>query len=75
MDSLLGDFVRWLKNENLWKSTVIIVMGDHGQADTGWHPPYESGSYTTQMVVAGTGIKHGAEYDYAEIIDVAPTIA
>jgi len=75
VDSLLGNFIRWLKDEDLWKSTVLIVMGDHGQADSGWHPPYEHESYVTQMVIAGAGIKQGVNYDYAEIIDVAPTIA
>jgi len=74
-DKVLGEFVQWLKDEGLWESTVLIVMGDHGQADGGWHEPYLPGSNTTQMVVAGKGIRKGVTYDYAEIIDVVPTIA
>lgn len=74
-DQVLGEFVAWLKEQGLWESTVLIVMGDHGQADEGWHEPYSPGSRTTQMVVAGKDIKQGVVYDYAEIIDVVPTIA
>lgn len=74
-DKMLGEFVQWLKDEGLWESTVLIVMGDHGQADEGWHEPYAPGSNTTQMVVAGKDIRKGITYDYAEIIDVVPTIA
>jgi hypothetical protein len=75
IDSLLGAFVQWLKDENLWDGTVLMVMGDHGQADGGWHPPYEPGGNVTQLLVAGKGIRQGMTIPYAEIIDVAPTIA
>ncbi len=75
VDGLLGDFVQWLKNNGLWDGTVLMVMGDHGQNEAGGHPPYEPGGNVTQLLVAGGGIKKGVEYDYAEIIDVAPTIA
>jgi len=75
VDELVGDFVRWLKNNGRWNNTVLFVMGDHGQADCGGHPPYEEGSDITQLIVAGAGIKRGITYDYAEIIDIASTIA
>ncbi len=75
VDSLLGAFVQWLKDENLWEGTVLMVMGDHGQADDGWHPPYEPGGNVTQLLVVGKDIQPGLTVPYAEIIDVAPTIA
>ena len=75
VDQLLADFVHWLKSENFWNNTILIVMGDHGQAKEGGHPPYEHNSYTTQMLIAGKNIKRGITYPYAEIIDVAPTIS
>ena len=74
-DKMLGEFVQWLKEEGLWENTVLIVMGDHGQADEGWHAPYSPGGNITQMLIAGKNIRKGVVYDYAEIIDVAPTIA
>ncbi|MBC7914200.1 MAG: alkaline phosphatase family protein [Pyrinomonadaceae bacterium] len=75
VDKLLGDFVDWLKTESLWDETVLFVMGDHGQCDTGGHGTYEPGGYTTQLVIAGNHIRKGINYKYAEMIDIAPTIA
>ncbi|MBC8032728.1 MAG: sulfatase-like hydrolase/transferase [Chitinophagaceae bacterium] len=75
VDGLLGDFVDWLKSEALWEDTVLVVMGDHGQCDTGGHSTYQPGGYTTQLLIAGKNIRKGISYRYAEIIDIAPTIA
>jgi len=74
-DSLLGDFAGWLESEGLMDGTVMMVMGDHGQVDEGTHPPYRAASNRTPLLIFGQGIKQGAEFDYAEVIDVAPTIA
>jgi len=74
-DSLLGDFVNWLKETGRWDETVLIVMGDHGQWDQGTHPPYAPKSNMTPFLIVGKGIKEGQEYDAAEILDLAPTIA
>lgn len=74
-DSLLGEFVDWLKATDRWDDTVLMVMGDHGQADYGSHPAYEIKSSMTPFVIAGKGIKQGKRFDAAEIIDLVPTIA
>ena len=50
-------------------------MGDHGQAKTGGHPPYEEGGPITPLLIFGRGIKKGKVFDYAEMMDIAPTIA
>lgn len=52
-----------------------MIIGDHGQNDEGWHDPYGPSSTKTPMIVFGKGIKRGKKFDYAEIIDLAPTIA
>lgn len=75
-DRELGRFVGWLREQGLWESTLLMVVGDHGQAPTGWHPPYLHGGNVTELVVAGIdGVDRGARYDYAELIDLVPTIA
>ena len=74
-DRLLGELVKYLEDTDRMAKTVIIVMGDHGQAKKGGHPPYEQGSSATPMLIFGQGIKKGKVFDYAEMIDVAPTIA
>ena len=75
VDSLLTEFVGWLKAEDLWSTTVLMVMGDHGQGKSGGHPPFETGSYKTQLIIAGAAIRKNVSFPYAEITDIAPTIA
>jgi hypothetical protein len=74
-DRLLSEFVQWLKSTGRLERTVVIVTSDHGQADSGGHPPYAPGSSTTPMLIFGQGIKEGCTFEYAEIIDIVPTIA
>ncbi len=44
-DWALGEWVRRLKEEDLWKDTILFVLGDHGQA-FGEHDPH-FGSHRT----------------------------
>jgi poly(3-hydroxybutyrate) depolymerase len=74
-DGLLGELVKYLEDSGRMERSVIIVMGDHGQARGGGHPPYAEGSSITPMLIFGQGIKKGRVFDYAEMTDVAPTIA
>lgn len=74
-DEQLGRFVSWLKAEGLWEGTVLMVCGDHGQADEGWHEPYSPTANVTPLLVAGAGVSGPRNYEYCEIIDIAPTIA
>ena len=74
-DGQLGRFVDWLKAEDLWDGTLLIICGDHGQANEGWHEPYSPPSNKTPLLIVGAGVDAPAEYEYCEIIDLAPTIA
>ena len=74
-DLQLGRFVDWLKEQNLWEGTVLLIFGDHGQADEGWHEPYSPPSSITPLIVSGQGVASGRTLDYSEIIDIVPTIA
>jgi hypothetical protein len=74
-DSLLGIFIAGLKKQGVLEKTVILVMGDHGQADTGWHPLEVTNSSITTIVLWGAGIKQGVRIPYAEQVDVVPTIS
>ncbi len=73
-DRLLGEFVAWLEATGRMEKTVMIVTSDNGQTVTGGHPPYAAGSSTVSMLIFGAGIKKGCIFDYAEIIDIVPTI-
>jgi hypothetical protein len=74
-DTLVNEFVHWLKEKGLWEETVLIICGDHGQADRGGHAAYEPLGDKTSLIIAGKGIKKGVTFPYAEMADLAPTIA
>jgi len=73
-DRLIGDFISRLRETEVLEKTALIIVGDHGQADSGWHPLEIADSAVTTMVLWGAGIKPGAVLEYAELIDVAPTV-
>lgn len=80
-DEALGDLVKGLEERRLLEETVIVVIGDHGEA-FGQH----TGNYAHTLhiyeenirvpfVVAIPGIKQGLRFDRrASLLDVAPTI-
>ena len=74
-DSLLGVFIKGLKQLGVLEKTVFLVMGDHGQADAGWHPVETINSSITTVVLWGAGIKKGVRIPYSEQIDIVPTIS
>lgn len=73
-DGLLEEFIGAVRGVGILEKTAFVIVGDHGQADTGWHPLEIPESSVTTMVLWGAGIKTGVRLDYAELIDVAPTI-
>ena len=73
-DNLVGEFINGLEKLGVLDKTVLIVMGDHGQNDTGWHPHEFLDSSITTIVLWGAGIKKGVKLPYSEQIDVVPTI-
>ena len=74
-DEQLGRFVDWLKSENLWDGTLLMICGDHGQANEGWHEPYSAASNVTPLLLVGAGVRRTVSFKYCEILDIAPTIA
>ena len=73
-DVYLGQFIAELKKEGIWDKTVIFLTGDHGQTDSGGHPLDASEAWPMPLVIAGPGIKKDQKFEYAESIDVVPTI-
>lgn len=74
-DGQLGRFVDWLKAEDLWDGTLLLICGDHGQADEGWHEPYSPTANVTPLLLVGAGVNQPKTFEYCEIFDIAPTIA
>jgi len=73
-DSLLGVFIEGLRRQGILDKTTLIILGDHGQDDGGWHPLELPDGAITSFVLWGSGIRPGLRVPYAELIDVVPTI-
>ena len=56
-DKLLGELVKYLEDTGRMDKSVIIVMGDHGQAKGGGHPPYERAAVLHRCLYLGRGLK------------------
>ncbi len=74
-DGQLGRFVEWLKSEKMWDATLMMICGDHGQADEGWHEPYTPAANVTPLLIVGAGVSAPRTFEYCEIFDIATTIA
>ena len=74
-DTYLGEFVTFLKAQNLWDSTLLIVSSDHGQSSHGWHPMFDEDGWKTPLLFVGPGIAKGRKLKAFEHLDLAPTIA
>lgn len=55
--------------------SAVIVVADHGHTDRGGHGGVEPEVVDVPLIMAGAGIKRGASFQDARLIDVAPTIA
>ncbi len=73
-DSLVGAFISELDNAGILEDTAFVICGDHGQVDTGWHPPEFPESAITSCILWGPGIRKNVRIPYAELIDLTPTI-
>ena len=79
IDSLVGRIVRKLKNLNLYKNTIIVLMGDHGlhlgdQQIWGKHSSYEKSTHTPLIIVDPSNPKSGECINFVELLDVYPTL-
>ncbi len=73
-DEYLGKFLGELGALGLREKTVLFVTSDHGQADEGWHPPDNQDAWSMPLVLTGPGIRAGQRFEYAEQIDIVPTL-
>jgi hypothetical protein len=73
-DECLGLFLAGLEAAGLKDKTILFVTSDHGQADSGWHPPEDKNAWVMPLVLAGPGIRHDQTFDHAEQVDIVPTL-
>ena len=73
-DREIGRLLGFLDRRGKLGDTLFIVMGD-GQSRHGWHLTLDEEAALTPIIFAGPGVAAGRTIDYAENIDVAPTVA
>lgn len=73
-DEYLGRIVAEIEKLGLREKTVLFVSADHGQSDGGWHPFDDRDAWAMPLVAVGPGIKKGQRFEYAEQIDIVPTL-
>jgi len=71
---LTGEFEESLKEMGLREKTFLVVTSDHGISSLGRHPEYDPECWRVPLIMVGPGIKKGALLDYAEGIDIVPTV-
>jgi len=82
-DDVVGDLVAMLKRRHLYESTVIVIVGDHGE-ELGEHPlsgmathgswPYEE-SVRVPLIFVNPELFHGERDDrIVQLKDLAPTV-
>ena len=54
---------------------AIVVTADHGHTGRGGHGGVEPEVLDVPLILAGAGVKAGAQVDDAHLIDIAPTVA
>ncbi len=83
MDDAVGDIIAFLKRNNLYENTIIVVLSDHGEnlyeGDLGMgHGEHFRGHYAVKIPLIfhyPKGIKtHREIQDVARVVDIAPTI-
>jgi arylsulfatase A-like enzyme/Flp pilus assembly protein TadD len=81
MDEQIGRVLAELRRLDLDRRTVVVVVGDHGEA-FGEHGEFQHGYFAYQttlhvpLIVAGPGVDGGgrAPTNWVRTIDVAPTV-
>jgi arylsulfatase A-like enzyme len=81
MDRTFGEFVDFLKKQDLYKGSAFIVMGDHGEGLGEYHGLYGHVHFLNKiftrvpLIAAGTGIpKKGKREEVVSTLNIAPTI-
>ena len=54
---------------------AIVITADHGHTNRGGHGGVEPEVLTVPLILAGAGVKPGANANDAHLIDIAPTVA
>jgi len=74
-DRQLGRLVEALERRGELENTLLVILGDHGQSECGWHAMLDEQGWLTPMVFHGAGVREGTVSEWADLTDIVPTIA
>jgi len=79
MDDAFGELVAWLKKEELYDNTLIVVTSDHGEefwehGTYGHHQVYDTTMHVPFIVRAPGGPRGEVRKEPIELIDLMPTL-
>ncbi len=80
MDTQIGKVIDWLKRENAYDNTMIVVTADHGESfgerNRVGHAnsPYQNLLHVPLLVKFPHAAQHGVESRPVSLIDVAPSV-
>ena len=75
-DDRIGQFFKWLSENNLFEKTVVIICSDHGIVRIDHSYLLFDAEKYVPFLITGTGIKKDNPIGYkASIMDIAPTIS
>ena len=72
-DRLLGVFIKELKAMGKYQDSLLVLLSD-GNARSGWHPIQHPDSQRIPLAFIGPGIAQNRLLDYADSIDIVPSI-
>jgi arylsulfatase A-like enzyme len=78
-DAVFGDLVAWMKEQELWENTVILVTSDHGEefwehGQYGHHQVYDHTLHVPFLVRTPDGVGGLRRPDNIELLDLMPSL-
>lgn len=73
-DSLIGEFIDQLKQNNLYKDTIIVISSDHLAMPNEATSLLEQGERKNLFIITGDNIQAQFNATKGALIDVAPTV-
>lgn len=77
-DAQFGKLLAAMDAKDLWKNTIVVVMGDHGyhlgtRKWWGKNTPFDEAN-AAPLLIAAPGVASGATKEVVEFVDIYPTL-
>ena len=73
-DKMIGDFIGWLKEQDFYSDTTIVVLGDHPETGRNALYPYEKNRRIVNFILNPAGGFEKQAHTSFTTLDFAPTI-